>query len=195
MAEPLDLKGVEPTTPVVAAPVVADPAAAPAPAPAPPPAAADAAQSDFAVTVPENVAALRKDNFFDPDKTFAQDIGMESVEVPPEQLQAANTELRRLAGDVGLSSGEARDIAGLMKAAAVELPTDEQQSAWRAEATANLSRTYGSRANEALVLAQKLVQRDGRLLALIDAHELGNHPKVIALLAAKAFDEQKKGRL
>lgn len=148
------------------------------------------------VQVPANIAELRKGQMYDPATTFAQEIkSIEAPEYPREQVEAATVELRRMAGDVGLSSMQVREIGGLAKAHSKELPSDEQQAAWRDESTAALSRQYGSRAHEALGLAQKLAQRDPRVLAFIDAHGLGNHPRVIATLVERAYDERKRGRL
>lgn len=157
--------------------------------------AGQSSDDDELIEVPEHIAKLREGQFYDPAMTFKQEIAIENPEMPPEQVEAVNVELRRMAGDVGLSSGQVKEVAGLMKAYAAEPPSDEQQAAWREEATSALSRQYGSWAHEALELARQLVQRDERIAALIDAHGLGNHPRVIATLVERAYGEQAAGRL
>jgi hypothetical protein len=66
-----------------------------------------------------------------------------NAELPAEQLEVVNAELRRIAGDVGLSSPQVREVVALARSHDATPPTDEQQVQWQAEASNDLVRAYG----------------------------------------------------
>lgn len=156
---------------------------------------ASPAQNGGLASIPENIAALRKGTLYDPALTFRHDLHLTSPELPPEAAETAGAELRRMAGDIGLSSPELRDVVAVAKGIDRSPPDEATEDRWRSEATHELSHRYGPQAHEALTLARALVARDPRMGAVLESLNLGNHPRVVMLLAERAYAERKAGRL
>lgn len=98
-------------------------------------------------------------------------------------------EAREVAMDLGAEHADLQALAGLAR----EAPTEEQVQAWRAESQEYLRRMQVSTGD--LDLARKLVQRDPRLAAWLDATRLGDHPAVVERMISLAKTQAGLGRL
>src|SRR5688572_9381419 len=96
--------------------------------------------------------------------------------------------------DYSLIDSEAREIGGLIDRYEQTPASDETSGKWAQEAWATLIRTHGSAdaASAALADAQKLIKRDPRVAAILNATRLGNHPRIV--LKAVALAKSEKGK-
>ena len=111
----------------------------------------------------------------------------------PEQKALAH-EFREVFADWRASSQDARELVAAAERLK-ELPTEATLKGWENEALGELRRTYGADANSALADAQKLVARDPRVAAFLDAFGLGSHPQVVSTLARLARQQKAQGKL
>lgn len=152
--------------------------------------------------VPESVQVARD---ADPSRALHKAAGMLDVKLEPlpldatpeqrAQFEAEHRELLETYADMGFSSPEANEVHGLIKQHAAAPADAATRSTWAREAEDQLRRTYGDSAPQALADARKLVQRDPRALALLQATGLGSNPRVVELLARQARSERGRGRL
>jgi hypothetical protein len=203
----------------------AAPAAAPASAPAPAaPAAASeqptaepkpfiysntnqpAPQGVPAEELPERVRELREqrkaESFFSAQNDY-RDAGLEDAfasvqadEITDEVRAAAASEWKEIFADHNYSAAEAREAVSIARELAANPPDEVTEAKWQAEAWTALRAQYGDKgAQEALDLAKQLVARDPRVAAVLEHTRLGNHPKIIQQLVAKARSERGRGKL
>lgn len=159
--------------------------------------------------VPEAIRQLRAEDperaMFSPQVSHADVIspadlalseGAEGEGLAPEGQQQVAFEIREiLGGDLGLSNVEAKEIVTLAKGGAPDEGTAQQ---WIAESTKLLldrNSQNVEKARDDLAFARALVARDPRVAHILDITGLGNHPKVVTLLAQKARAEHARGRL
>jgi len=152
-----------------------------------------------AAPVPENIAELRKGDFYDATATY-RDV---KFDAPPEnatpeekqRIHSAYDEMRRVFSDVGLSVPGATELLDLAKQHAGTPPSAETREQWRSEAVEQVKRQYGTDAQAALADAQQLAARDPRLWAFLQELGIDNHPRVVGLAIELARRQRAQGRL
>lgn len=144
------------------------------------------------------IEALRKDpeRLMYPAKvTFRDAIPdgvLDAIDVPPEAKAAAVANFREMAGDLGLTTDDART---LVSASMVAAPDAATSAAWRTESMTALKEAYGDQAYQRLADAKLLVQRDPRIKSFLNASGLGDKPSVVLILVEKARQARVSGRL
>lgn len=154
--------------------------------------------------VPEAVRELREQRrqetpFHDETKDY-QHIGLEesadAAGLAGEERDAVLAEQRRMLADFQFDHREAREVVRMVDTYAVTPPDAETEGRWANEAWTALVRQHGAKeANVMLLDAQKLVARDPRVKAILEATRLGNHPVLVAKLVSLARSERGRGRL
>ncbi len=152
--------------------------------------------------LPEKVREIRdtpERKIYEAGKMY-QDIEFEPIPVDatPEEIKAIEEgyrEVREMFADFELTSGEARQVATLVRQCASAPPDEATLAGWRAEAEKELTRVYGTEAREALTLARQLVARDPRVAHILEVTGLGSHPEFVLGLAQKARSAKTKGLL
>lgn len=154
--------------------------------------------------LPEAVRSLREQDearqMFSPQLDY-RDSGLEEAFTLPEiteELRAAVVgEYKEIFADHGMSTNEAREVVSLARELTANPPDEATEATWQGEAWQRLVETNGGPkgAKEALELAQRLVARDPRVAHILEVTRLGNHPKMVELMVAKARSEKARGRL
>lgn len=110
-------------------------------------------------------------------------------------VDAANDELRQCFADMEMPTDDARSFVELIKSAATNPPSEEQQLDWRATTISALNREFGREAALALNDAYRLVNRDPRILHMIQMAGMADNPEMIKLFVRLAKAQKSKGRL
>lgn len=150
--------------------------------------------------IPAHIAELRNDplrKLYSGDSTYGTQpiIDDAMAEVPEEVRLAVESEVREMGMDVGASPVEFQQSVQLATTLYKNPPTAEQVGEWRQTALAQLKASYGDGWKGALADAQKLVQRDPRLAALLDRNGLGDHPQMVERLVNLARAQKLRGKL
>lgn len=152
--------------------------------------------------LPDAVRELRgqREGWHKPENDY-RDAGLEDAfgafGLSDQELQGVVGEYKQIFADHGFTTTDAREVMDLARTVIDNPPDAETESTWQTEAWNELVKTSGGvkGAREALQLAQRLVQRDPRVAALLEATRLGNHPRMILKMAEKARQERARGRL
>lgn len=158
-----------------------------------------------AVEVPENIKAMREADgarqMYSPQGTYASVLpddmmtADEAVKHIPEPVQrAAISELREMAADVAMSSDDVRALQSIARQIP-STPTEAERAAWRSQAVARLSETYGDQANQVLQDARAFIAQDPRRARLLNAKALGDHPDTVLMVARLARQARIQGKL
>lgn len=113
----------------------------------------------------------------------------------PEQAAELAREYTPLFSAVGLTSTESALVATVAVDVAKNPPTAALVDSWVEESKAVLQRDFGPRAGEALADAQRLVDGIPELKDLLLSTGLGSHPSLVRLVAKKAAEAKRQGRL
>ncbi len=176
------------TEPVAPAPVSEVPIGDP-PSDAPPVQADDEVDPEF--------AALRADRMYDgiasavPDDLLADVVGQtlgDGFEVTPELAQAATTEMRAILIDLQATPA---DVASFAEALRQPMPAEQAADA----SIELLNSSYGDRATHAMRCARRFVEMNPKLGAVLDRAGMGNDPRVVRVIAARAVALERTGRL
>lgn len=116
-------------------------------------------------------------------------------QITGEIRQAAATELREIATDIGANRQEVETFLSIRKDILRDPPTPEQSAKWRAESLQQIKSRYGDSAESTLALGEKLMLRDPRVAKLIVDGRMQGHPRVVSLMCELAIREAQKGRL
>lgn len=158
-----------------------------------------------AVEVPESIKAMREADglrqMYSPQGTYASVLpddmmtADEAVKHIPEPVQrAAISELREMAADVAMSSDDVRALQSIARQIP-STPTEAERAAWRSQAVARLSETYGDQANQVLQDARAFIAQDPRRARLLNAKALGDHPDTVLMVARLARQARIQGKL
>lgn len=162
-----------------------------------------AAETDKATGLPKSIAELRQSDgierrMYSAQKTYER-VDTESLFDPnadPESVAAAGAELREIFSDHGATQDDATAIRTLALAHPIGSVTHEQHAAWQDQAQRALIAELGPNvAPAALRDAQRLAQRDPRVVQLLNRTGLGSHPQVVKLFVKLAQEQKSRGRL
>lgn len=103
----------------------------------------------------------------------------------PDRRAAHATHFAGLCRDLELDDLESRELHGLVTDALLRAPDAEEQESWRRQAWANRQHPDAER-EERLALVQAHIQSRPALRELLGSTGLGNHPRVIEMLALRA---------
>lgn len=158
------------------------------------------------VEVPEHIQELRKADplraMYTPEKHFG-DVINERVMFPevegapqiaPEVRAAVVREMANIAADVGMTNADVRTFTTI-GAMCKEAPTPEQRAQWHAQTIDQLKRTYGRDAAQALQDAQTIAMRDPRLVKMLEAKGMGDHPDAVMVFARLGRQARLAGKL
>lgn len=158
-------------------------------------------------TVPEVIRELRESDperkMYSPQRgPLASVITAENLfaevtdgQITGEIRQAAATELREIATDIGANRQEVETFLSIRKDILRDPPTPEQSAKWRAESVQLIRSRYGDAAESTLALGEKLMLRDPRVAKLIIDGRMQGHPRVVSLMCELATREAQRGRL
>jgi hypothetical protein len=137
--------------------------------------------------------------FYDPVKDFT-DSGLEesadAAGITGEERDETIAEQKRMLADFNMSTGEAKEVVGLVDRYAAAPPDAETSAKWGTDSWNMLVRQHGEKEAHALLNdALKLAQRDPRTWEILNFTKLRAHPKIIAKLVSEARSERGKGRL
>jgi hypothetical protein len=171
------------------------------PAPASP-ARVEAPRGEAQDDLPPAVRELRaqREGWFKPENDY-RDAGLEDAfaafDLTDQERAAVVGEYKQIFSDLGFTTSDAREVMDLARTVIDNPPDEVTESAWQNEAWNELVKTNGGvkGAKEALELAQRLVQRDPRFAAALEATRLGNSPRMILKMVEKARAERARGRL
>lgn len=122
--------------------------------------------------------------------------GMEQHLHDPETAREIATEWAGVFQQHNLNSTESLQVAELGASVLASPPSEETMSAWASDAIQNLKTDFGvTGAGQALRDAQAYVASVPGAADMLDATGLGNHPKVVALAAARGRAMRMSGRL
>ena len=151
------------------------------------------------IEVPPEVQALRDDplrQMYGAQVEFKRVIADEDFVVPegedPALATQAARELREIAADIGLSAPDAqmlRDRIQIAKHNTAPIP-DQHDACVDA-----LNAEFGMGAKQALLDARALLRRDPRAAAVIEHLGLGNDPQTVLMIARKAQQARRAGKL
>lgn len=101
--------------------------------------------------------------------------------------------VRQVAADMGMESNHAQTIlaAAARHNSGTARPAEQQV----AEALQRVKSQYGDDAQQMLELADRLVNRDPRVKAMVNRYGLGNDPDVVMTVIELARQERANGRL
>lgn len=111
------------------------------------------------------------------------------------EREAELAEQRRMLADWQLRDEEARSVVQEIDKYSVSPPDEETAVAWAQESWNALVRQYGVEAEARLIDAKKLIARDPRVQALLNATKLGNNVRYVKKAVELARSEKAKGRL
>ena len=121
---------------------------------------------------------------------------MEDHFTDPEQARLIADEWAGTFQKYRLNSTESSDVAEIGVAIMRTPPNAETVAAWERDARARLLADYGREGvHRALADAQALVAKDDRLRTWLHDTGAGSHPRVVALVAAKARALRLAGKL
>ncbi len=113
----------------------------------------------------------------------------------PAEAEANATEVAGIFEEFAVNTSDAAYITEVAIAAAAN-GIDESQDARNHSAAMDVLRTdYGDNASRAMQLAQRLVAKHPSVRAYLADSGLGNHPKVVAVVAQQAWRLAAEGRL
>lgn len=112
-------------------------------------------------------------------------------DMPAEQRHAIGRELTRMAGDLGLDGQGISELIARGADPSVRGMTPEQATANRAEVTRMLEAEYGDRADKVLSMTKAFVQRDPRVVKMLEISRLGDDPATVLQLARLAVRARK----
>lgn len=118
----------------------------------------------------------------------------DAQEYPKEFKAEIVQEMREMAADLGASVKDVAEFRAIVNSI-TQAPTHEQREGWHEQAKARLNSEYGQGAARALRDAQKFVSRDPRLVAMLNANQLGDHPDTVLKFARLAAEARAKGKL
>lgn len=113
------------------------------------------------------------------------------AETARQQGEAAG----RLFHTHGISSDDAQFVTEVAVAAEVSPPGDDVLNQWRGAAHDTLRQEFGDSAKVALADARALVAQDKQLHDYLDRTGLGNHPKIVRIVANRARQLRLAGKL
>lgn len=153
-------------------------------------------ENEIANGVPAEIRELRAQRAREPASALfgANEIGDEVVEAtltdpgyPMEARRAVANELKAMASDLGLSTSEALEVAGIVNR---PIADEREQARWGRQAEELLRVNYGDQWQARLSDAKRLLHRDPRVAKIIANRQIGNHPKIVSLLCDLARRER-----
>lgn len=121
---------------------------------------------------------------------------MEDHFTDPEEARAIADEWAGTFQKYALNSTESMTVTEIGASVLKSPPNAETVAAWEEDARAGLLADYGREGvNRALADAQALVAKDDRLRDWLHNTGMGSHPRVVALVAAKARSLRLAGKL
>ena len=148
--------------------------------------------------LPDAIRELRDDplrRMFSPQGTFASvplEDAFADVAVDPEVKAAAAHEYREIFEDLQASPQDANELVTAARAFHAEPMTPERDASNVNAAMDALNRQYGKEAPAALAAAQRMINRDPRLAAMLDRTRLGNDPKTVLKVVALARSQRQR---
>lgn len=122
--------------------------------------------------------------------------GMEQNLLDPEEAREIATEWAATFALHNLNATESKDVADLGASVMANPPSEETMSAWASDAVQSLKTDYGLEgAGQALSDARAYIASVPGAADMLDATGLGNHPKVVALAAARGRALRLGGRV
>ena len=187
--------------PIAATPPAPAPAAAPAPAPghAPAPVADVPALTADAIiaSVPADIAKLRAEpsrRMYGTDAALVDALPDDVFEGADPEVQAAiASEVRAIAGDVGLNAADLTSIREAVQVERATPMTEDQRVESREQIVNALNAKFGKGAHQAWLDVRKYVALDPRRAALLQ--EVGDHPATVLRLVDLAQAAKRAGRL
>lgn len=157
------------------------------------------------IDIPPDILAERqadKDRaMFSPQETFREVLpddlwaGDPDAENIPEHVRVAVIgEMREMVADMGMDTADVKTLRDLGTTFKAE-PSEDQIITWREESVDHLNRTFGNQATQALRDAQAFIAQDPRRAKWLDQKHLGDHPKVVALMAKLGRKARLAGKL
>lgn len=118
----------------------------------------------------------------------------EVPDLPKEFKAEIVEEMREMARDLGASVKDVAEFRAIVNSI-TQAPTPEQRESWHEQTKARLNSEFGNQATRVLRDAHKFVSRDPRLVAMLNANQLGDHPDVVMKFARLAATARAKGKL
>jgi hypothetical protein len=115
---------------------------------------------------------------------------------PVEAVEAHNNAWRHGLGVIEVSDYEGKQLTELVQLHGRTAPTEDQKAAWWRETSENFARRYGPKeGRERIELAKQFAKRDPTFVRTIDRAGLGGHPRVVEILAERAWSARLAGRM